>query len=609
MTELILSVWAEGDDPGDSAPISLLRPDGTVVASHDTGFDLQPFIRDEVEVDPGSAFSASGRLDTSMQHYLGEELWRRVAPADIATALEPMISDVLVYLDLRSVSLLKLPWELLRCRDTFVFAREQARFCLGRPSRRDVGLFESPPAIEQPARMMIIIGSKPNDTNILADDELACIEQRAHAKNADFLLKVLIRPSTSDIVNGLVTFRPHILHFIGHGNVDAADVPIIEVWSEADQRNEIWTTDNIVDEFSRSPPQLVVLNACRTASPSDTASFVDAFSRTGCPSVVGMMGDVLGESSLYFSQAFYDALCSGLAIDQACTRARGFLRGHVTGGNTIELRSNWSLLRVLIRGNANELFKMPQPLPGLIRLAEEDFVDRWEQRWEGWRTIIETSSLTMLCGQKDGGKSSLLRAIAQIWCASGRPVILADVSQPPRGGWQDLLNRIVDEGRNMPGINATVLDEALQGDSLSEVMPRFHAALEQCSLGLPLLVAIDGLSEWQQDLIELPSLCEPYLGADSGSQVRMLIALREAPVVAGWGYIPQGWNPIDVGLFSEAEWKRAVRQMASYWHQRINPAHSRHFADYVTQWEAHPNTSASALNLLRGIAMDLSQRS
>ena len=43
------------------------------------------------------------------------------------------------------------------------------------------------------------------------------------------------------------------------------------------------------------------------------------------------------------------------------------------------------------------------------------FVDRWDHRWETWRTLfLNESRLAVLCGAEDVGKTVLLKMLAAI---------------------------------------------------------------------------------------------------------------------------------------------------------------------------------------------------
>ncbi len=605
MPGYVLRVWAAGDTrlPPDTDPIRLETVDGSLVAAHGAGFDMQPFVCDGQPVDPSSALTTEGLRDGAMLEFVGDELWRRVAPEPIAAALAPELANALVYLDLRSAELYDYPWELLRCHDAFLFSRQQARICLGRPEARS-GLFSPPPDLEHPLRVMVVIGNKTDDPNILADEELERIERRAHRENVDLLLKILFRPAPNQIQHTLKEFRPHVLHFVGHGNVDHENKPVVEVWSATANVNELWDAQKIEQEFSASPPRLVVLNACRTAAPTNAVSLMGAFARAGCPTVVGMMGDIFGEASVHFSHAFYDEVCAGATVDEAATRARRSLQ-NASGRDTPRIRSNWPLVRVLVHGDVDTVMKVPQPASNLVDFVERDFVDRWEQRWAAWHNMMETSRLTVFRGDSEAGKTELLKAIAGIWARNDQCVIHADVSTPPRGDWRDLLERVTAAASRAQGVDATVLSNASNaGNQSVNVYKAYRDALEQCSGGKPLLLVIDGLSEWDADLIALPELCAPYLRTEGTSHVRLIVALREAPDTGGWGGVPDGWRPIEVGQFPDHEWKRAVNQMAWYWSRQIADQNKADYFsnNFVPTILNYPETSARTLSKLRELA-------
>ena len=606
----ILSVWAKGDTATDGGDlIRLTTSEGDLLASDAEGFDMTPFARDGASLNFDSVLTAEGLLDDELLAFIGDELWRRLTPGTIADALTGRLSDTRFYLDLRSEALRGLPWELLRYRDVFVFTQHSCRFCLGHPRAHAVPFAGTPPALDHPLRLMVIIGNKVDDDNINADEELARIERRAHLKNCDLLLKVLLRPDPDVIEGALKTFQPHILHFVGHGNVDTNGDPVIEVWSQTANVNESWAPQRIQAVFSQSPPRLVVLNACRTAAFKNSVSLIDAFSKAGCIAVVAMMGDIRGDASVEFSQAFYEALCDGNTVDEAATRARMFVRdvASVSDSHAVPLlRSNWLLPRVVIHGDAADALKVFQSQSDTRQWVAEDFVDRWDQRWNAWRTITETSRLTVFCGGKDSGKSELLRAVAEIWARQDRCVINVGLSGAPTGDFHQLLMQITERAENSDGIDASELRSALnETEAPSRVAPKFHHALERCAGGKQVLLAIDGLSEWESTVVNtiiLPELCVPYLKTRDSSLVRMIVALRDMPEIRNWGAIPNGWTAIELGEFSVHEWQRAVQHLAWYWRGRVTDQNRQTFEGVVKLVSEGQIRAAQYLELVRNTA-------
>ena len=170
-----------------------------------------------------------------------------------------------VYLDLRSDGLKRHPWELLRSGNWNVFTAGKTAWCFGRPDPTTDENAGTPPPVEHPVRVLIVLGNRPDDTNIRARQELMIIERSAHRHNTDVLLRALLYPTARDSEDALETFRPHLFHFIGHGGKDAKAPPQIWVYSREAGISEPWDANRVRTVFSQHPPRVVILNACQTA--------------------------------------------------------------------------------------------------------------------------------------------------------------------------------------------------------------------------------------------------------------------------------------------------------------------------------------------------------
>lgn len=99
--------------------------------------------------------------------------------------------------------------------------------------------------------------------------------------------------------------KPHVLHFIGHGDSRPGQSPRLEI------ADGVWLE---IDAFARQVQQdfrevrLVVLEACRGAAPGAFASAAEHLCRAGVEAVVAFLWAVEEEVSEAFLAAFYGAL-------------------------------------------------------------------------------------------------------------------------------------------------------------------------------------------------------------------------------------------------------------------------------------------------------------
>jgi hypothetical protein len=573
VADLVLSVRVAGES-GDGDPITLTdAANGALIATHPAGFDTSPLVYEGVEIVPMSVLGREELLRRPLLEYVGETLWERLTPGEVGAALKERIRDSRVYLHLRSSDLNDYPWELLRYGGFDLFLA--ARICLGVPFAAP-GLFAgTAPGLEHPLRVLVVIGNHPDDDLIKAETELEEIEAAAHLKNEEVLLKALLHPKPEDVQLALTEFEPHVLHFIGHG--EAADenaVPDIRVFAAATGQNDVWRADRIRNVVRVSPPRLVVLNACATGTAHTVAtSLVEAFLDAGCIAVIAMLGDIRADSSHALSGQFYRSLFDGQSIDQALMSARLIVKelASGSGSDSIEdLQSNWPLPRLTVRGDLDAAIQVPRQPGPARRWLSDDYVARWDERWNAWRAMDGTSSyLALVTGSASIGKSELLNTIAETGLRHGDRVVKVDFGRPSGNSWRDVLRRIavVAKAEHIAG---RLEEIAAQPGESGPVIAAFQAELARAVDDGRLLIVLDGLSDWEENVVDdilLDQLCGPYLKANTqDSPIRMILATdKKWDVLKG----PQGWTRTAIDPFPEDEWHRAIRHFEAYWKSQL----------------------------------------
>jgi hypothetical protein len=617
VNEYVLTLRADSDAPGDGAPITLLKVGNPEpIATHPRGFDTSPFVKNGKEIDLASCLTAEGLLNNARNQFVGTTLWERIVPRDIGTNLRPHVAGSRVYLDLRSDALTAYPWELLRDSDLFLFI--DAQMCLGQPVRSPAGHPGDPPETDHPLRVLVVVGNDPEDDKIQADEELVAIEAAAHAKNDEVLLRALRRPLPEDIEEALLNFRPHVFHFIGHGVRPTAEVePEIYVYGGATNQNDPWGADRIRSVFRQMPPRLVVLNACLTGdAPTASTSLVQAFLGAGCVAVIAMMGEIRGDASHAFSKRFYAELFAGRSVDVAVATARRAVRALATGqGNQVNvpaLRSNWPLPRLTVSGDVGTAITMTRSAnSGIRRWLKDDFVERWDERWRVWQSVDDKySRFALINGQEEVGKSELLNTIAATYARHGETVVMVDLGGPSTGDtWRDVLRKIADTAET-EGLVADRLKEIAKESGLSgPVIKKFQDELAKCIGFGSLLIVLDGLSDWEPNIVRetlLPELCGPYLLRTALPPVRMIITMRE-DCRDVWPALPVGWQPIMVGPFRLDEWERAMTHFEAHWKDRVPEAKREDFAELAKAYRKVGAKTGETLQLIRGAAKSLAR--
>jgi hypothetical protein len=122
--------------------------------------------------------------------------------------------------------------------------------------------------------------------------------------------------------------QPHILHFIGHGELREQEGSFLALVDEQDEA--VWLSARVLAEMANDfNPRLVVLEACQTAQ-KDVAwethrgflSMAEYLVRNWIPAVVAMQFEIQNQYASEFAIGFYEALARGLEVDAAVQEGR-----------------------------------------------------------------------------------------------------------------------------------------------------------------------------------------------------------------------------------------------------------------------------------------------
>jgi hypothetical protein len=226
-----------------------------------------------------------------------------------------------IYLDIRADALQRLPWEILKWRkdlgggsaDMLV----RRAHSLNRVRQPDWGDVKRD--VEGPLRVLIVVGSTPDDPAVQAEQEEQWIRRRVQPVARTIDIEVIERPLTQQVLyDRIKEFRPHVLHFIGHGLSDRLEFGSWD-WQLSDLAADIG--GRLLDQWV---PNLAFLNACRSGAASgQLATLADAFLAQGAFATVAMQGSIAGEAAGILAGAFYENLAAGVPIDEALRVARG----------------------------------------------------------------------------------------------------------------------------------------------------------------------------------------------------------------------------------------------------------------------------------------------
>ncbi|MBE1560740.1 effector-associated domain EAD1-containing protein [Nonomuraea africana] len=185
----------------------------------------------------------------------------------------------------------------------------------GRPAREHAG-----PAGQELLRVLCLMAS-PGDQGMLnLAEELRRIQLVAE-RSGRMEVSARTAARTSDILPALLTVRPHVVHFAGHGDDDGA-----LVFEDTAHVSTRVAAERLAAAFEAAGPLLcVVLNACYTGEQAEV--FLAA-----AGAVAGSTEALPDQAAILFSEGFYLGLGDGRSAREAfgLGSARMGLDGHDT---------------------------------------------------------------------------------------------------------------------------------------------------------------------------------------------------------------------------------------------------------------------------------------
>jgi formylglycine-generating enzyme required for sulfatase activity len=228
--------------------------------------------------------------------------------------------------DPRLTLLHSLPWELLYKADSRDFLGLSRRT----PIIRSLEIPRPAPALPLPSPLRILaIPALPEDTARLDLDLERRNLQEAWKEHPDVEIVPLEKPGLAGLRQTLLASPFHVLHFMGHGEVDPTTGRGILFFAGTDGSRSPVSGEALAEVLKDIRTlRLVFLNACESGRTPD-GSEVDPFAGVatalvlgGVPAVVAMQLPVSDAAAIHFSQTFYQRLAAGDTLDAAVAEGR-----------------------------------------------------------------------------------------------------------------------------------------------------------------------------------------------------------------------------------------------------------------------------------------------
>lgn len=268
------------------------------------------------------------RLFTVLETALGNAWTDRAVPA------------AHIAFEIADENLQRAPWEILQKGNAWL--SQQCSIVRRMPSAAPFT-----PA-DWPLRVLVVIATQ--DAAIGAEEEARNIVEALRPSLCLFHLRFSRLEDRPSLLYRIDQFRPHVLHFIGHGGRSPNGFPRLRFEGPAPWD---WTSLDLSTDLNINgwTPTLVLLNACRSslAAPDlEVGSVAGSCLEAGVPAVISMQGDIRGATAGQVSSAVYSALAQGSSIDDAIADARkaAYRLGLGAGSNPREAAMPALMVRV-----------------------------------------------------------------------------------------------------------------------------------------------------------------------------------------------------------------------------------------------------------------------
>ncbi len=255
--------------------------------------------------------------------------------------------------------LARIPWEIVRPEMWASSAALLERKTLFREEEqiRGFGTLRVTGALR-----LLLVSSSPTDHRSLdVDSELRLIESelRPLQEARKVEIRSLPRAGKSRLEQELRDFRPHVVHFMMHGDFDARGRHGL-LMLEADDGTgipiEAEELATYFDAVPKSETRLVIFNACRSAVDGDGSSgrgVAASLARLNVPAIIAMQYSISDRVAIVFARELYRRLIGGHPIEVAVAWARHAIRFGIEG----PLRLEWLIPVLYLRASDTQLFE------------------------------------------------------------------------------------------------------------------------------------------------------------------------------------------------------------------------------------------------------------
>jgi HEAT repeat protein len=186
-----------------------------------------------------------------------------------------------------------------------------------------------------------------------------------------------------------------IFHFVGHGGFDRILEQSGLYLTDATNRPQFATAEQVATLLRNWGTRLVVLNACETGwrdGENIWNSVVTALMRVGIPSAIAMQYKIFDKGAIEFSNAFYQAVVQGCSLDEAVLAGRRALFALCSQRQDERYWRDWGVI-VLYSRVQSDVILLPERIQedsDTITISLDTWIETcrdWLERQEQFRAM------------------------------------------------------------------------------------------------------------------------------------------------------------------------------------------------------------------------------
>ena len=274
------------------------------------------------------------RLDVKTMKKFGADLFQSLFQSGIRDQFDKSMgmvysqnTNLRIKLRIDAPDLVCYPWE-------YMYDGDQTKEFLGLHQNISITRFVAvqnpiPTITTKPPLKILVIISSPNHAQYPAlnvEKERRIIKNSLKKLEKRGLLQLhFLKKATLNRLDNALRRKVDIIHFIGHGGYVESLGGGCLVFEGEDGGHELVNIDRLSKLLEGTPLRLVVLNACQTATITESdisLGVAHGLVKIGIPAVIAMQFSIPDNSAIEFSRVFYNTLAETFQVDRAVSEAR-----------------------------------------------------------------------------------------------------------------------------------------------------------------------------------------------------------------------------------------------------------------------------------------------